>query len=202
MNKQIEEKKKLFEDAWRVRTDFEKEDFKLRQRAEQAKKDIIKLQEETEKLKEKRPALLADNKDVKKLNKRLKDIEEEIEINNDLITGITAKREKRNNDVRNIRYHVNQAYKAYINEILATLKDKYMKLAPEFADLLTDIIALEAMRNGDRDYPCSFHYDDIMKLPNLDDEKHPFFTYNYYGIHIDNYKRMEEKYNIPQFEQY
>ena len=124
MNKQIEEKKKLFEDAWKVRTDFEKEDFKLRQRAEQAKKDIIKLQEETEKLKEKRPALLADNKDVKKLNKRLKDIEEEIEINNDLITGITAKREKRNQDVRNIRYHVNQAYKTYINEILATLKDK------------------------------------------------------------------------------
>ena len=65
MNKQIEERKKLFEDAWKVRTDFEKEDFKLRQRAEQAKKDIIKLQEETEKLKEKRPALLADNKDVK-----------------------------------------------------------------------------------------------------------------------------------------
>ena len=77
-----------------------------------------------------------------------------------------------------------------------------MKLAPEFADLLTDIIALEAMRNGDRDYPCSFHYDDIMKLPNLDDEKHPFFKYSYYSIHIDNYKRMEEKYNIPQFEQY
>ena len=94
MNKQIEEKKKLFEDAWKVRTDFEEEDFKLRQRAEQAKKDIIKLQEETEKLKEKRPALLADNKDVKKLNKRLKDIEEEIEINNDLITGITAKRRR------------------------------------------------------------------------------------------------------------
>lgn len=115
MNKQIEKKKKLFEDAWKVRTDFEEEDFKLRQRAEQAKKDIIKLQEETEKLKEKRPALLADNKDVKKLNKRLKDIEEEIEINNDLITGITAKREKRNQDVRNIRYHVNQAYKTYIN---------------------------------------------------------------------------------------
>ena len=202
MNKQIEEKKKLFEDAWKVRTDFEEEDFKLRQRAEQAKKDIIKLQEETEKLKEKRPALLADNKDVKKLNKRLKDIEEEIEINNDLITGITAKREKRNQDVRNIRYHVNQAYKTYINEILATLKDKYMKMAPEFADLLTDIIALEAMRNGDRDYPCSFHYDDIMKLPNLDDEKHPFFKYSYYSIHIDNYKRMEEKYNIPRFEQY
>ena len=202
MNKQIEEKKKLFEDAWKVRTDFEEEDFKLRNRAEQAKKDIIKLQEETEKLKEKRPALLADNKDVKKLNKRLKDIEEEIEINNDLITGITAKREKRNQNVRNIRYHVNQAYKTYINEILATLKDKYMKLAPEFADLLTDIIALEAMRNGDRDYPCSFHYDDIMKLPNLDDEKHPFFKYSYYSIHIDNYKRMEEKYNIPQFEQY
>ena len=147
MNKQIEEKKKLFEDAWKIRSDFEEEDFKLRQRAEQAKKDIIKLQEETEKLKEKRPALLADNKDVKKLNKRLKDIEEEIEINNDLITGITAKREKRNQDVRNIRYHVNQAYKTYINEILATLKDKYMKMAPEFADLLTDIIALEAMRN-------------------------------------------------------
>ena len=37
MNKQIEKKKKLFEDAWKVRTDFEEEDFKLRQRAEQAK---------------------------------------------------------------------------------------------------------------------------------------------------------------------
>lgn len=202
MNKQIEEKKKLFEDAWKIRSDFEEEDFNLKTRSDNARKQITKLQEEAEKLKEKRPALLADNKDVKKLNKRLKDIEEEIEINNDLITGITAKREKRNQDVRNIRYHVNQAYKTYINEILATLKDKYMKLAPEFADLLTDIIALEAMRNGDRDYPCSFHYDDIMKLPNLDDEKHPFFKYSYYSIHIDNYKRMEEKYNIPQFEQY
>lgn len=202
MNQKIEEKKKLFEDAWKIRTDFETENFNLSQRAEQAQKDIIKLQEEIEKLKEKRPGLLADNKDVKKLNKRLKDIEEEIEINNDLIIGIAAKKEKRADEAWNIRIGANRAYQEYINEILAVLKEKYMKLAPEFAELLTEIIALEAMRNGKRDYPCSFHYDDIVCLPNLNDENHPFFKYNYYGIHIDNYKRMEEKYNIPDYTQY
>ena len=39
---------------------------------------IEKLQEETRKLKEQRPALLADGKSVGKINKRLKKIEEEI----------------------------------------------------------------------------------------------------------------------------
>ena len=67
MNKQIEEKKKLFEDAWKIRSDFEDEDFNLKTRSDNARKQITKLQEEAEKLNEKRPALLADNKDVKKL---------------------------------------------------------------------------------------------------------------------------------------
>ncbi len=40
--------------------------------------NIEKLQEETRKLKEQRPALLADGKSVGKINKRLKKIEEEI----------------------------------------------------------------------------------------------------------------------------
>ena len=40
MNKQIEEKKKLFEDAWKIRSDFEKEDFNLEKRANNAKKEI------------------------------------------------------------------------------------------------------------------------------------------------------------------
>ena len=61
MNKQIEEKKKLFEDAWKIRSDFEEEDFNLKTRSDNARKQITKLQEEAEKLKEKRPALLADN---------------------------------------------------------------------------------------------------------------------------------------------
>ena len=55
-------KKKLFEDAWKIRSDFEDEDFNLKTRSDNARKQITKLQEEAEKLKEKRPALLT-NKD-------------------------------------------------------------------------------------------------------------------------------------------
>ena len=44
-----------------------------------------------EQLKNKRPVLLAENKNITKLNNRMKVIENEIEINNDLIKGIESK---------------------------------------------------------------------------------------------------------------
>ena len=46
-----------------------------------ATNSIAELQEEIQKLKEQRPALLADGKSVTKINKRIKKAEEEIELN-------------------------------------------------------------------------------------------------------------------------
>lgn len=60
----------------------------------EAQNDIIKLQEEIQNLKNQRPTLLAESKSVVKINKRLKKIEEDIELNQDLIKGITEKKEK------------------------------------------------------------------------------------------------------------
>ena len=113
MTNKIQEKKELFINK---KAEYEKmleDDNKLSERLNAAEENIVNLQEEMEELKQKRPAMLADNQDITALNKRLKTIEEEIEINKDTITGITAKRKSMHNPILSLRQDVNSEFLAF-----------------------------------------------------------------------------------------
>ena len=199
MTNKIQEKKELFLNK---KAEYEKmleDDNELSDRLNAAEENIVNLQEEMEELKQKRPAMLADNQDITALNKRLKTIEEEIEINKDTITGITAKRKSMHNPILSLRQDVNSEFQNYIKEILTSIREDYMKLAPKLAEILKDYIALETMRDGDGTNSACFGTQDINRLPNFDDEQHPLFEYQYYGIARENRKRVKEKYDIPDY---
>lgn len=68
-----------------------------------AQNDIVKLQEEIQNLKTQRPTLLAEGKSVVKINKRLKKIEEDIELKQDLIKGVTEKKKNLGYDIYTVR---------------------------------------------------------------------------------------------------
>lgn len=80
---------------------------------EDAKINIKNLEEERENLKTKRPSMLAENQDISELNQRLKDIDDEIEINKYTISGVEVKIKEVHNKELDIRQEANVAYQNY-----------------------------------------------------------------------------------------
>ncbi len=200
MTNKIQEKKEIFLNKKAEYDKIRQDDNKLYERLNIAEENIVSLQEEMDSLKQQRPAMLADNKDITSLNKRLKAIEEEIEINKDTITGIADKRKSMHNLILNLRQEANKEFQNYIKEILTSIRKDYMKLAPKLAEILKDYITLEAMRDGDGTSYACFGIQDINRLPNFDDERNPLFEYQYYRVAGENRDRVREKYDIPDYD--
>lgn len=162
--------------------------------------NIAKLQEEIQKLKEQRPALLADGKSVTKINKRLRKIEEEIELNQDLIKGIAEKKKNLEIAIHSTRNKKQNAFQEYVKGIKRKVAKEYMEIAPKFAELVRDYVILEAMYYGfDRFYVSNIPYNDIKRIPSLYDEQ-PLFEHKIYDLYINYDDVVKEKYNIPNYE--
>lgn len=170
------------------------------ERKEQAQDKIETLQDEIVKLKEERPALLAEGKDVSKINKRLKKIEEEIEVNQDLIKGVDNKKKNLQINIYNARVKKQEAFQDYIKSIMKTVAKEYMEIAPKFAEVITRYILLEFMLQGsDKSYVPAISYKDIKRIPCLNSDK-SFFNYKLYDLYINYEDDIREKYQIPEYE--
>lgn len=170
------------------------------ERKEQAQDKIKTLQDEIVKLKEERPALLAEGKDVSKINKRLKKIEEEIEVNQDLIKGVDNKKKSLQINIYNARVRKQEAFQDYIKSIMKTVAKEYMEIAPKFAEVITRYILLEFMLQGsDKSYVPAISYKDIKRIPCLNSDK-SFFYYKLYDLYINYEDDIREKYQIPEYE--
>ena len=86
--------KELFKNAKAKYIEIYNQEENLDRRMYQAKENIVNLEAEREELKANRPALLADNEDVSEINNRLKEIDDEIELNQDTIKGIKTKKKR------------------------------------------------------------------------------------------------------------
>lgn len=170
------------------------------ERKEQAQDKIKTMQDEIVKLKEERPALLAEGKDVSKINKRLKKIEEEIEVNQDLIKGVDNKKKNLQINIYNARVKKQEAFQDYIKSIMKTVAKEYMEIAPKFAEVITRYILLEFMLQGsDKSYVPAISYKDIKRIPCLNSDK-SFFNYKLYDLYINYEDDIREKYQIPEYE--
>ena len=175
--------------------------YEMDRKQEAAKNSIAALREEAVKLKEQRPELLADGKSVTKINKRLKKIEEEIELNEDLIKGITAKKKSLDTTIYNTKIKRQQAFQGYIKGIMNKVAKEYREIAPKFAELVREFLLLEYMYNGsDRIYASEISYNDIKRIPSLSGNKPPLFEYKLYDLMINYDDVVREKYGIPEFE--
>ena len=170
------------------------------ERKEQAQDKIKTLQDEIVKLKEERPALLAEGKDVSKINKRLKKIEEEIEVNQDLVKGVDNKKKNLQINIYNARVKKQEAFQDYIKSIMKTVAKEYVEIAPKFAEVITRYILLEFMLQGsDKSYVPAISYKDIKRIPCLNSDK-SFFNYKLYDLYINYEDDIREKYQIPEYE--
>lgn len=170
------------------------------ERKEQAQDKIKTLQDEIVKLKEECPALFAEGKDVSKINKRLKKIEEEIEVNQDLIKGVDNKKKNLQINIYNARVKKQEAFQDYIKSIMKTVAKEYMEIAPKFAEVITRYILLEFMLQGsDKSYVPAISYKDIKRIPCLNSDK-SFFNYKLYDLYINYEDDIREKYQIPEYE--
>ena len=192
--------KELMMEALQSKKNVDDEDDKLYIRIKNAETEIANLEEEYENKKAERPALLADCKDISKLNKRLKEIEEAIEINNDLITGVTAKQKEFENTKREALYNARSAYTNYIDELLGVLSKKYQKVAKSLSEILLEYVTLEQIQDIDKKgvYDSKINASKIKEIPNLLDEYNPFFQYKVYEIYSQNKDKVMKKYDIPE----
>ena len=199
MTSKTEKKKELFKEARAKYIEIYNQEEELDKRMFQAKENIVNLEAEKDEIKASRPALLADNEDVSEINNRLKEIDDEIELNQDTIKGIKAKKKDVRTQVLTERQEANAAYKEYIGQVLTDLRKEYMKVAPKLAELLKDYIALESLRDGDGYNYAEFTTEHVKYLPNFDNSSAPLFKYNYYNIALSNEERVLKKYNIPKY---
>ena len=197
MTKNIEEKKEIFLENFKKYKERDELNNELCGRLMEARQNIVDLEDEKEKLREQRPALLADKKDVTKINKRLKEIEEEIELNQDTITGI----ENKNKDVLWSVYetlcNTQSAYQNYIQEILNELGNKYAKIGAKYADLVKEYITLERLRDGGKDYRTKIGFD--FEIPNVNEPEDPLLSGQHHKIYDNNKETVLKKYDIPYF---
>jgi HD-GYP domain-containing protein (c-di-GMP phosphodiesterase class II) len=201
----VKENDNIFTARKELQEGLEEEKYYLEQdnilsnRIDTAQKNIVNLEKECQKLKEERPTLLADCKDVTALNKRLKEIENEIEINQDTKTGIEVKRKNINKDIKSCIMSANNRYVNLINIYIEELKKDYSKMAIKFSELLTEIFTLEYLsKNNDYCWFGFIHPSNIERIPNLDDEKQPYWKNNYFGIAKEYSDLIREKYNLPK----
>lgn len=199
MTDKIEEKKEIFNQKRQEFIDMYNKNENYKKRIEECRQNITNLEEEREELKAKRPTLLADNEDISELTQRLKDIDDEIEINKDTISGVEAKIKEMNNLLVDARQDTNIAYQEYIDEILRDLRKEYMKIAPKLAELIKDYTTLEDLRMGDGYGVCTFTTEEVNYLPNFKDRSKPLLKYNYYDIVRYNTDRVIKKYNMPTY---
>src|SRR5574344_129675 len=127
-----------FEEINEHRKELIEIDNNLYSRGRKAKAAIVNLEEEKAQLKAERPALLADNEDVSELNKRLKEIDDEIELNQDTIIGVDEKRKKLNHELSMAKQHTNSAYKDVLDEKLDQLAPLYVKAGTKFVKILKE----------------------------------------------------------------
>lgn len=198
--KNIEQARKNFDDALKIKEKYAAEDRQLASRIRNSENKVISLQKEAEELKSKRPAMLADEEDVSSLNQRLKDIQEEIELNQDTITGVKAKREFNKPDIEYANIKADETFIEFIVANISKLKTEYMNIAPKLAEILVDYITLENIRDGNSYGTTDFDSDTIKSLPNLMDPSKPLFEYNFYQIFSQNNEKVRQKYNIPDYE--
>ena len=197
MANKIEEKKEIFNQKRQEYKDMKDKKSNYSKRIEDSKINIINLEEEREELKAKRPTMLAENEDISELNQRLKDIDDEIEINKDTIAGVEVKIKEIHNQVINARQNANIAYQEYIQMVLTQVANEYMKIAPKLAELINDFIVLEDMRDGDGYHRVFFTPEKIKCLPTFGDKV--LFYNDYYDIVRSHTARVLKKYDIPEY---
>ena len=136
-----------------------------------------------------------------KITIRGKKFEEEIELNEDLIKGITAKKKSLDTTIYNTKQKRQQAFQGYIKGLMNKVAKEYREVAPKFAELVREFLLLEYMYNGsDRIYASEISYNDIKRIPSLSGNKPPLFEYKLYDLMINYDDVVTEKYGIPEFE--
>ena len=191
MNKKYEEAKENFNEQLENYNSLLKHDKDLENRLEEAEINISNLETEKEEIKQKRPALLADNEDVSEINKRLKEIDEEIELNKDTIIGIEAKRKEIQNNFAWAKERADKAYRKVISMAIQKAKKEYAKVAPKFAELLKDFMTLDDLYNRQAWGIETFSHEDIMRVPSLKDNSY-LFVHNIWKVPSQNRNRVLE----------
>jgi len=174
----------------------------LKSRLFDAKKVLSELDQEKIEIREQRPTLLADGENVDKLNKRLKEIEEEIELKEDEVKGIQNKLPVLRQDLKTMCSNTNVVYSQVVAYKIPDLYADYNKVAQKLAEKVKEYCVL---KNMSQDYYSSSHWAYSEKfpgalslIPSLPKDDKPIFDKNNYdssGIG----EKLRKRFDIPEY---
>ncbi len=174
--------------------------FDCMDRTRDAELKISQLNSEKEELKLLRPKHLADKKDITELNQKLKNIDEDLEIQKDLITGLAEKIKPLKNDIVFCGKNTNACYQELVQAKMDKVAKEFNELAKPLAEITKEYIVLEYIKNDDRNYWTSLG-EKFGFIPHIGSEK-PFLNANIHGLYIDNCKEVQKKNNLPNYQYY
>ena len=172
--------------------------WELHGRIRQAENDTAALEEEKIELKNKRPAMLADNEEISELNSRLKEIDDEIEICKDTILGINEKLKSTELRLRNAKVDADNAFEEMVKAEMDKLVPAYQKYAKKLADVILDYNALEGIYQNSGYIPAI--RSKLETIPNLLDESEPFLERLGWDTANKMREKIRRKYNLTDFE--
>lgn len=169
-------------------------------RTDEAELIISQLNFEKEETKLLRPKYLADKKDITELNAKLKNIDEDLEIQKDLITGLAEKIKPLKNAIVFCGQNTNVCFQDLVQAKMDKVAEKFNELAKPLAEITKDYIVLEYLKNSTRMSWVSIARD-FGYIPNIGADK-PFLDANIHQLYIDNNKETRKKYSLPDYECY
>lgn len=174
--------------------------FDCMDRTRDAELKICQLNSKKEELKLLRPKYLADKKDITELNQKLKNIDEDLEIQKDLMTGLAEKIKPLKNEVACCGRNTNVCFEELVQVKMNKVAEKFNELAKPLAEITKDYLVLEYLRNSTRmswvSIAREFGY-----IPNIGGDK-PFLDANIHQLYINNNKEIRKKYGLPDYEFY
>jgi chromosome segregation ATPase len=172
--------------------------YEFKDRIKQAKSDIATLEEEKLELKKKRPAMLADNEDISELSKRLKEIDEEIEICQDMILGLEEKLKIIKSPLEDAIRDAHIAFEEMVKAEMDKIVPKYQKYAQKLADVILDYNALEKIYNGRTNYLPKIKTS-LETIPNLLNPNEPILQHLEWEKFSKIIEAVKKKYKLTDF---
>lgn len=167
-------------------------------RDNEAKRKIIELDAEKEEVKQLRSTQLAEKADITKSSNRLKEIEEEKEIQLDLIAGLEVKAKELKTHTANLGANANEAFRNLIKCKLRKIEEKYNREAPKLVSIINEHMTMDYILQSNSNFFFS-DFKNTQIIPKLGDKDNPFFKFSLYDIHRKNEEFVRKKYNIPEY---
>ena len=175
----------------------------LKARLTEAKTFKMQIEREKIEIRGKRPALLADGESVENINKRLKEIDEEIELKEDEIIGLKKKIPNLKQKLATMGQNTNTSFSQLVYSRIPEIYPEYNKQAEKLAEIVKEYHIIKSMsqdlyKSGGWTYSYEKFEGALGLIPSLPQDGKAFYEKGETDC-SGMADKISEKYNLPDY---